>query len=266
MCGTKRLPPIMCVMKRLEYVYPIERCILHDVIINCLHRACNIPQVARESLGLHGRNTTLRITNVERRNRGSGYVILQRDPYVSCRQFGEPNVTMNEMREAFPDHRTRVQVSGTWLYIGYPVVTFLVDAHDQHQLAILQDTLASICEAVNETAVTITALTELRERNTFHCQEIGQDVLSLSEQLKDLSRKLNEKQSVGSEHLIGGLAALFPVIGLEADQEEQILDLVESYAQSVGESVSSQVACTDQIQASLHKIMRFLAQQLKERA
>ncbi len=195
-----------------------------------------------------------------------GYVILQRDPYVSCRQVGEPTVTMNEMREVFPDTRTRVQVSGTWLYIGYPVVTFLVDAHEQQRLAILQDTLASMCEAVNETAVTITALTELRERNTFHCQEIGQDVLSLSEQLKDLSRKLNEKQSVGSEHLIGGLAALFPVIGLEADQEEQILDLVENYAQSVGESVSSQVACTDQIQASLHKIMRFLAQQLRERA
>lgn len=194
----------------------------------------------------------------------SGYVMLQRAPFVSCRQFGEPDVTMTEMRDAFPDAKSRVQVAGTWLYIGYPIVTFLVDTHDQNRLAILQDTLASICEAVNETASTITALTELREINTLHCKEIGQDVLSLSEQLKDLSRKLNEKQSAGSEHLIGGLAALFPVIGLEADQEEQILDLVENYAQSVGESVSSQVACTDQIQASLHKIMRFLAHQLRQ--
>lgn len=196
----------------------------------------------------------------------SGYVLLHKDLFMSCRQFGEPTATSSEMRDAFPRTRSRVQLKQSWLCIEYPMITFLVDAHDEQRLSVLQDTLTSICEAVNETASTISAMSELREMNTHHCQEIGHDVLSLSEQLKDLSRKLNEKQTSGSENLLVGLAALFPVIGLEADQEEQILDLVESYAESVGESVSSQVECTDQIQASLHKIMRFLAQQLKQYA
>jgi len=133
-----------------------------------------------------------------------------------------------------------------------------IDGLAEHDIDLLIDNLAIFCDVVQnwamrmEEIMTHRVVTDQQKIKTIGNLEKFKECLECSSfQLQECNEQLNVD-------VISRLAMLFPVLGLDANQENRILELFEKCTDEFGEFVSKQVIFNGEITELLMKASRQL--------
>ena len=163
-----------------------------------------------------------------------------------------------ERQEAIPD--TNVAVHKDTILISYINVLLSCRLSDPDQISTYQDSLAIFAETINEGVEKILLINALKTRHKNQSDKIANNLLSWNNKLSRMSIRFNSSQREFSSQLILNFTYLFPTIGLDADQEENIMEIIENFNDQQTVLTEQQSNLLMKLQQSLQGAISFIGQ------
>jgi len=121
--------------------------------------------------------------------------------------------------------------------------TLILDVSDltEEQIDETKENLAMFCDIIDAWIVNYLELKQFKAANTLYKQDMLDKINVLNSKVATTSSDIKTQHLEISQNLLLMLASRFPMLGLDVDQEEEILDSIEQTINIYGELIEQQV-------------------------
>jgi hypothetical protein len=136
------------------------------------------------------------------------------------------------------------------------VSTIGVDADKE----VLQDTLAIFCETASRGIRLVNSINALKQDEALRRQQVRSRLEASRTELANLTQSLVSGEKELTEFLLLNIVSMFPVIGLEADQEERVLSVISQASDRLRVQSTAYIKGVDEIDESMYAAVSHLKQ------
>ncbi len=186
----------------------------------------------------------------------SGYFKILCGPESRNRQFGKgiKKSYCDVIKSDYTD-QDKIYSGDDFLIFNTANVMLIVDSRELEDMDfdLLRDNIAIFVDTIHAWLEHHSKLWKDRKTSENERQDITKKLQDFTRCLTRLNNNLIENQQLINEELISSLSAIFPTLGLEPDQEETILNIVESTVMKEQQVMQNQVNQNNDVTVLIHQ-------------